>query len=235
MYAFRDYVGDIRAKLEENELKFDTISSTNNFNVSRLYQQFLKNNKLESVVDGISFFHRKRLIIMVDRRDRVNEEDEVFMYEPPESVQNIPLDAVPEWYINSSRVTILPDMRFGDGKEAQSLFQHEDGGPLKEKLSAEDAAKFQNIGAGFHCEGSMLMFSFHAKQENVIKLYLYCRGQCIRFMPEDIRTLLPVLFNMEYGNNAEWIAKDESVNQYIDILHKGLIDVEFDAFQQSYM
>ena len=58
----------------------------------------------------------------------------------------------------------------------------------------------------------------------------------MRFMPADIRNLLPRLFNMKYGDNEEWIKKGKKdvVDAYIDSLRGYLKDEEFDAFQQSY-
>merc|ERR1712032_1664812 len=87
-----------------------------------------------------------------------------------------------------------------------------------------DHTKYTNIGSGTACDGSIMTFSFHVQKANVIKLYLHCQGNCIRFMPEDIRTILPLLFNKEFGNNRQWIDCQSLVDGYIDRMRRGLID-----------
>ena len=102
-----------------------------------------------------------------------------------------------------------------------------------EEEAAERAAKYKNIGIGFAAKGSILTLSFHVKQQNVIKLYLCYNGQCIRFMAEDIKTVLPMLFNMEFGENADYI-KREIVDGHIKALRDLLVDDDFSQFQRSY-
>ena len=153
------------------------------------------------------------------------------MYEPPENARIIPNNAVPEWYIGASRMCLLPDMKYGAENE------EEDEADKKEKSKEQvinEKAKFSNIGANTGCQGSVLTLSLHAKQANVVKLYLYYNGQCIRFMPEDIKVVLPMLFNMNYGNNAEFIKFEKQVNMYIKKMSYGLQDEEFQAFLQDF-
>ena len=99
----------------------------------------------------------------------------------------------------------------------------------KEQMKKEKA-EFTNIGANKGCRGSVLTLSLHAKQADVVKLYLFCHGQGIRFMPEDIKVVLPMLFNMKYGDNASW-TKTKEVDMYIKKMSTGLQDTAFEAFQ----
>ena len=80
----------------------------------------------------------------------------------------------------------------------------------------------------------MLGFSFQVKKPNVIKLYLYCNGGCSRFMPEDIKIMLPSVFNMGDKANQEFV-KGEVVEEYIQMMEEMLVEDEVAAFQQSYM
>ena len=83
---------------------------------------------------------------------------------------------------------------------------------------------------------SLLTLSFYVKSDEVVKLYLYRHGQLLRFMPEDIRTVLPKLFNMNYGKKInQQFLKSKNVDEHIDRMKGLLKDVEFEAFQQSYM
>ena len=133
-------------------------------------------------------------------------------------------------YIGASRISLLPDMKYG------TETKEEDEADKKEKSKEQtkkEKAELTNIGANKGCQGSVLTLSFHAKQADVVKLYLFCHGQCIRFMPEDIKVVLPMLFNMKYGDNASWIKNEKEVNMYIKKMSTGLQDTEFEAFQQG--
>merc|ERR1711933_231124 len=99
--------------------------------------------------------------------------------------------------------------------------------------NAKEAAELMNIGGSTNTSGSLLTLSIHAKQEKVIKMYLFCNGQCIRFMPEDIKTVLPVLFNMDYGDNRNYLDGKE-INDNIQAMQERIVDENFEAFQQSF-
>merc|ERR1719499_65777 len=71
---------------------------------------------------------------------------------------------------------------------------------------------------------SDLTFSFQIKEAKRIKMYLYCKGQCIRMMAEDLHDLLP-LFCSRNGN--------EGVHHIIGKLKKLLVDDEFASFQST--
>merc|ERR1719273_1520234 len=94
-------------------------------------------------------------------------------------------------------MVLLPDMKFGDGPTygAKNKDKDKKVGKPKDKESAETLIP---IHGGFGAAGSVMTLSFHAKQERVVKMYLFCNRQCIRFMPEDIKTVLRTLFNMDY-------------------------------------
>merc|ERR1712083_208048 len=95
----------------------------------------------------------------------------------------------------------------------------------------ESAEKFTSIDGGFGAAGSVLTLSFQAKEERVVKMYLFCNRQCIRFMPEDVKIVLKTLFNMDYGDNADWIESDEAY-ELIDTMRRRIVDEQFAAFQQ---
>jgi len=246
--VYYDYIGDIEGKLKKNELKFWNQDSNPETDARRiwgeLFQKFLEHNKLQDAESETSYLQKKRIISMIDRRkydqsgkvpaDQV--QDKVFMYEPPDDARDIPNDAVPEWSIAASRRCTLPHMSYADGDIMKEMAEESEAlKDLNDAQKREYWAKNKNIGAAFGCSGAMLTLSFHVKQEKVIKLYLFCNGQCMRFMPEDIKTVLPALFNMEFGDNKEWIEREEEVEEHIEQMKRVLIDEEFEAFQQSYL
>merc|ERR1719295_851064 len=137
----------------------------------------------------------------------------------------IPRNAVPEWFVASSRQCLLPGLDYhevikdnaakaqkaqnvaddngnGDGDDDK---EDENAPPSRDDKAKKDPSKYQDIGAHNSCKSSVLTLSFHVKQADVIKLYLYHNGQSMRFMPEDIRDILPTLFNMEYLGNDDWL------------------------------
>eukprot|EP01083_Nonionella_stella_P254455 874339_1 len=101
----------------------------------------------------------------------IRTKDMIYMYEATHS-NVVPNDEVPESYIDASLCSVLP-VDPGEPDEG-------------------------DIGAKNGCNGYTLTLSFHAKEEKEIKCYLFWSGQMIRFMPEDMKTLLPSIFNMEF-------------------------------------
>jgi len=223
---FVDVVGDIAAKLKANKLKNASTDckpgDARDFNA--FYEQFLEQNKEAAVEDDRSYLHRKRMISMVDRR--AQQKDTLFLFEPPADCRDIPSNAVSEWFVSSSAATLLPDSKYSE----RSPFK---GGDL-EKMTAEEAAKFKNIGSRDECDSAVLTLSFHVKEEEAVSAYLYFNGERIRFMPDDIGTVLPKLFNAEYGNNADWIQREDEVKRHREAMARCLVDAEFDAFRAKY-
>merc|ERR550525_218805 len=86
------------------------------------------------------------------------------------------------------------------------------------------------IGAAEERGGSLLTLSIHAKQQDVVKAYLYWNGGVMRFMPEDIRTVLPLIFNMKNEKNTAFLT-NEKVELTINKMARYLVDYEFEAFQ----
>merc|ERR1712130_1079828 len=137
----------------------------------------LKNKKYPALDEQttrqrMQYPHCQRVIGLVDRRkykilDK-QDKDPVYLYEPPSNCRNIPSDAVNEWYLNSSRTCLLPNMEYGDGKEAE---QKSDNDANANNDNDIKHLKNANIGSLFHCKGAFMTFSFHVKARNEIKCY----------------------------------------------------------------
>ena len=91
----------------------------------------------------------------------------------------------------------------------------------------------QNIGSSNHCNGSLLTLSFIVQSRDVIKMYLYYNGGMIRFFPDDIKTVLPKIFNMDYGRNKQYIEKNQELDRRIQEMNGKVVDVEFAKFQSN--
>lgn len=96
---------------------------------------------------------------------------------------------------------------------------------------SEDKAKRQNIGSSFDCGGGLLTLSIHAVEADKVKAYLYWNGKVMRFMPQDIKDVFPVIFNMEHKGNRKFI-KDDSAG-YVEQLETLMVDSEFERFRSD--
>ena len=55
---------------------------------------------------------------------------------------------------------------------------------------------------------TVLQLSYHVDEQDNIRCYFYFAGQCARFLPEDIKLLLPLFFeetdtNTKFANGKE--------------------------------
>merc|ERR1712200_302076 len=135
--------------------------------------------------DDQSFLQHQRVIVFVDRRKQQNETEKAFLYKPPNThpsggnPRDIPRDAVSEWFMASSAMTVLPDMHYGTEKDISS----------NKKNPKTDI----NIGTSTAIEGALLTLSIHVLEEDVVRGYLHWNGRTMRFMPEDIKDVFPVM------------------------------------------
>eukprot|EP01083_Nonionella_stella_P079975 219538_1 len=202
-------VGDIEKRLKANNLRYHKGEYQPDKN-RRIFQDMFKDFATKHQLKGTknaSYLHKKRLITMVDRRKSKKDgdkPDDIWMYEPPADCQNITNDTVPEWYINSSATCLCP--------------------------KSDTRASF---GATTHCKRGTLTLSFHVKEERIIKCYLFWNGQMMRFFPDDIKSVLPGLFNPKKQGKRDK-AEEELLDAMIKEMKEKLVDEEFDEFVSSY-
>ena len=150
---FVDCVADIQAKLEANELQYswalDTSERPLQRHIRSLFQEF-KNDFIYKE----EFMHRKRFIMMLDRRNRVDDA-KIWFYEPPKDCRDIPSDAVPEWFLSASRTCLLPPA------DPKGYCNSKDTG-----LSSTG-----NIGSTTSCGSALMTLSFHMLSSDAIKCY----------------------------------------------------------------
>ena len=196
-----DSIGDIEAKLKFNHLVFEKISIQIGVAKDDLQSGMTQKRKIfAKYTNNPHQLHRQRLIAVVDRREKNDSAEKAFVFKPPADSRDIPNDAVYEWNIAASINTILPGMNPDD-----------------------------NIGASTDCGGGMLILSIHALEQDVVKAYLYWNGKVMRFMPEDIKTVFPLTFNMDYPGNRKFL-KSGILDGHIKQMQKVLVDREFESF-----
>ena len=60
-------------------------------------------------------------------------------------------------------------------------------------------------------------------------------GQIIRFMPgDDVKRLFPLIYNMEFGDNRDYIEENKNLDGLLDQMQKKLIDKQFSEWQKQY-
>merc|ERR1719334_3050463 len=143
--------------------------------------------------DDEAFLRHQRLIALVDRREQQKLTEKAFVYKPPSTHSSggnpldIPHDAVSEWFMASSAMTVLPGMQYGtDIMEMES-----------------DEIRDDNISTATGIEGGLLTLSIHVVEAEVVRAYLHWNGTVMRFFPDDVKDVFPFIFNMEYQGNAE--------------------------------
>ena len=85
----------------------------------------------------------------------------MYFYEPPSDCRDIPDSPVPEWGLCASLRCLLPNIDY-------------DPSLLNQRVPEDDRER--NIGASYHCRGSLLTFSFQVINPNEIRCYLYWNG-----------------------------------------------------------
>lgn len=237
------FFGDIEERLKHHKLQYakksDVLSSSEMKGFRAVFDVFKAQSKVSSI-------QHKRFCYWIDRGVRftnpkvpkVNDgSDEMFMYLPLSEVADIPHDAVPEWELNASKTSILPNI------------QEDDGDDNKEDLE-EIERKNVHITAISNIpdtlNGQTLIISFHAKSADCIRCWMHINGQTTRVVnADDLSHLLPLFFDCEKtnegGHPGDWAQHNAKFNNpdldamkvYKEIFDDKLADVQYDKFQAS--
>ena len=131
-----------------------------NVRLWQMYKEFKQEHEIKEGTDDVHMhLHRKRMIVLVDRRHlkRYSAEDvatdHVWMYEPPRNCRDIPAEAVPKWHISASKTCLLPNMNYKKGIEAERGNQMEPDDYDKDTMrrSREEEELDQNVTIDFGC------------------------------------------------------------------------------------
>eukprot|EP01084_Bolivina_argentea_P263919 446883_1 len=188
-----------------------------------------KNSKKETeIIDDIK----------IDKAD-----DEIWIFDPPSNCncKTIPNNTVSEWYLSSSKTCLLPNIEFRQTHAKKNPLVYSAPNQASAKQNPSKLIK-ANIGSTSHCKASLLTFSFHVKEIDGIKCYLFWNGAMIRFMADDIKIILPTIFNMQWNNgkpiknhqrseNEKFMENENEINQLIYQMKNILKDKDFDSFQ----
>merc|ERR1712228_1073682 len=152
-FEFYDCFGAIKNKLECNKLKFvnKEVSNMNDQIFMNQFKEF-KTMQTEKYPKG------HRFCAVTDRRKPENDKnekeimsgDELIMFEAPNNCNKIANDYHPMIFFETSRQCLIPQSNYNEGKNTEST-----------------------ISSLSHCNGAMLLLSFHIESNKTIKCYMY--------------------------------------------------------------
>ena len=201
-----------------------------------------------------AYLLEKRLVILVVG-DKVIDECGydgmmMYMYEPPAFARHISTDSTMESCILNSKLFLIPGLSIVDTEKSVEIHNtRTESLDVKivttfwgrtitkstliwcEQLTrlVEGYYDFMPENEPMHCpNASLLTLSLHLKHWFMTKIYLHHNGQCMRLMPEDIPTVLPLLLNMENKDNWKYFEREREVNENIEHMNERCIDVEFE-------
>eukprot|EP01084_Bolivina_argentea_P175120 303308_1 len=142
----------------------------------------------------IAFFDRRENICRINGSNIEKIENEnlnsLTFFEPTSDVRDFPnykqyqkVITVPEWYLESTQKCLIPSKEY---PKSPLVPVTDDRYNLLKTKSALTA-----------CDGKLLTFSFHVEAENKVRCYMWWRGACLLFLPQDITDLLPKIFENE--------------------------------------
>jgi len=224
-----DPFGALKDKLSGNGLPMHAVkigdhSKKDMIKPARAFNENFKVFREKHMKDVKDYPRKQRFVSVVDRRagDKAKgtvDDDEVVFYAPPAgNCRKLPAPVHPFYFFDAARTCIVPDH-----VENEEKFSEQGGVQQAPTLNRITSL---NLKKG-------IMLSFHCLSADEIRCYIYLNSQGMRFMPEDILHLLPIFFDSEYSDNAEWPKSDEA-KQLVKEMEKNLRDDGFSAFFREY-
>jgi len=146
-----------------------------------------------------------RFCSILDFRADEEKEDNLFVFEPEDGSKKIHKNAMALNYVQNSRRSVLPNPDSKDDEDSQLLTAM--------------------------TTGPQFMLSFQVEAADNMRCYLYINGQFTRFLPEDLKMMLPNFF-VQSEDNEKFTESDE-LKEMIERMKEKLIDVRFRAFLKA--
>ena len=247
---YTDYVGNVEEKLKANKLPYMKYKRDANdkaeFSVralGTLFREFIDKYKLKGAEDAFEYPHRQRFILFIDRRGCKgvpnDASDEIYLYCPPQGpyTREIPMNAVPEWGFGAARTCWLPNIGY-EQEDATGSTKWESNGKKnnqqkKPKKKKNNKTAEGNISSAHHSKGGLITFSFHVRQMDIVKLYLYWNSGVMRLLPQDLGKVFSRIFSKSQ-ENIKYFKNNKRLDGMIEKMKKTLIDRPFDGFLNSY-
>jgi len=137
--------------------------------------------------------------------EKADSKENLFVFQPEENSRKIHKKATALNYFHNTRHSIIP------GSDPAS-----DEAKDPKKLTSSTT-------------GPQIMLSFHVEAEDNMRCYIFIHGQCTRFLPEDLKLLLPYFFDPNTADNKKFVESKE-LEQIIQKLEGKLRDDQFQTF-----
>jgi len=199
-------LGDIQELLNKNKMRHE--AST--WKAGREQRSLLETYKNFANKEGKEYPRFNRFISILDLRKTPKGQDPaLFVFKPVNDAKVIKPNPSFLNFFHNSKMNILPDEP--DSKDEMEK--------RKVKLQAMS-------------QGPQITLSFHVESEESMRCYFYVNGQCTRFMPEDLKMLLPLFFE-ETKENVEY-AQGKEINRLMQEMKGKLRDADFEAFLKKF-
>jgi len=131
----------------------------------------------------------------VNRRPTLQEPDEMYFYLPPSDCDRVDTQkgTIREVYFDRVKQCLIPNATYQKDKG-------ESPHKGKVELTPKSQLMREAITSDSTCNGGLLTFSFQVDAKDAIACYLHWNGKCIRFLPEDVTVVLPLIFASTAAN-----------------------------------
>jgi len=221
----KSQLGDIKECLVKTQLRFKSANWSNpEVRMFRPLGEQFQTLKSEAVKDHKShkFPQHNRFCSVLDlRKDPENDEKaddnqnddnadhNLFVFQPEENSRTIHQNATSLNYFHNIKHSIIPCTDEPNGDEDE-----------------DEQRKEPKLASGTN--GPQIMLSFQVEQEDDMRCYLFINGNCTRFLPEDLKMLLPLFFDLT-KSDTEFINSKE-MDRMIQSLDGKLRDDKFRSF-----
>jgi len=200
------HLGDVEELLQQNKLEYKVDAWKIGAN-NRALDQSVK--ELGNSLKEKSYPRFNRFISIVDFRKLQNGDDpKLFVFNPQDGAGKVHKDPSALNFFHNSKKSILPDPNASD-----------EVGSTQQLMTAAS-------------QGPQITLSFHVESEDSMRCYFYVNGQCTRFMPADLKMLLPLFFEDNQDNRD--FANGDDIKRMIKDMQPKLKDAAFEAFLKKF-
>lgn len=170
-----------------------------------------------------------------DRNCDGMKKDDMFFWIPPKNCDKLPDDKngyVSEVYFENLNKCIIPRIGYidsiKDGNDNNDHFNIEDSVGIH---TSTKCRLLRSTLTNSCTNDGILTFNFHVQSIDEIRCYLWFKGSCIRFFPEDIINILPLIFDLKYQKNQQFathqkikdlVKQIQFTDKYFDEWYKGI-------------
>merc|ERR1712013_179998 len=128
------------------------------------------------------------------------------MFSPPNDVNIIPEGHIPQSMLVMSGQCLIPHKGYRNESDDEFAYDTQ---------QQKEDANF-TIDTQCDCRGQALTFSFHVESAEEVRCYLSWQVQSVRFYPQDIIDVLPVIFDARYSKKNREFADSVDAKRMVN-------------------